>query len=68
MKKSQLIDLLGSQAELGRVVGVQRAAVGQWPETIPPRLANEIAGALLIRGRVQYKNLVKLFPEFKVGE
>lgn len=67
MKKSQVVDLLGSQAELSRVVGVTRASVCDWPENMGRRLANEIAGALLAKGRITYKALVKRWPEYKGG-
>jgi hypothetical protein len=36
MKTDQAIKLAGTSAELARLLGVSRAAISQWPETVPP--------------------------------
>ena len=39
-----------SLAALGRLLGITRQAVCQWPDPLPPRLCDELRGAALRMG------------------
>lgn len=42
MKKSDVIKFFGTQAEVARVLGINRAAVSAWGERVPPLRALQI--------------------------
>ncbi len=47
MLKRTAFELLGGSAsEVARHVGVSVSAVGQWPEELPPRIADRVLAAL----------------------
>jgi DNA-binding transcriptional regulator YdaS (Cro superfamily) len=51
MTKADAIKLLGGpkgqQRQLAEAVGVSDSAVSQWPETLPPRLADRVIAAAM---------------------
>lgn len=47
MTKTEAINLLGgSAAAVAAAVGVSTQAVSQWPEELPPRIADRVQAAL----------------------
>lgn len=47
MNKSQAIELLGGTASAAaHAIGVTASAVAQWPEVLPPRIADRVQAAL----------------------
>lgn len=54
MKKSDALKLLGGpeglQKTLAEAVGVSESAVSQWPEQLPPRIADRVIAAAARRG------------------
>ena len=50
MNKQKAIDLLGgTPAKAAAEIGVTPSAVSQWPEELPPRLADRVLAALARR-------------------
>ena len=53
MKKKEVIDYFGSQSATAKALGITRQAVNQWPEMVPPAIAEAIErlsnGALKLR-------------------
>ena len=47
MTKTQAIGLFRTGKALADALGITPSAVYQWPEDLPPRLADEIVGAAL---------------------
>lgn len=47
MTKTQAIAIFRTGKLLADALGITRSAVSQWPEELPPRLADEIIGAAL---------------------
>ena len=46
MKKHQAIDLLGGTvAKAAEAIGINSQAISQWPEELPPRLADRVIAA-----------------------
>lgn len=57
MIKSQAIELLGGTATAAaQAIGVTASAVTQWPEVLPPRIADRVQAALW---RMQQQDLRK---------
>lgn len=50
MKKTEAIDLFGSQSAIARALGVSRGYVSQWPAVLPDRLADRVTGAAVRLG------------------
>ena len=51
MDKKQAIDLLGGTvADVAKAIGVNSQAISQWPEHLPPRLADRVLAACLRSG------------------
>lgn len=47
MKKSRAIELLGgTPTAVAEAIGVSHSAVSQWPEELPPRIADRVLAAL----------------------
>lgn len=47
MTKTEAINLLGgTSAALARAVGITPASVSEWPEVLPPRIADRVQAAL----------------------
>jgi len=46
MEKKEIIKFFGSVTEAARVVGVSHVAVVQWPDVLPPRIADRVIGAM----------------------
>lgn len=47
MTKTEAINLLGgTSAALARAVGITPASVSEWPEELPPRIADRVQAAL----------------------
>lgn len=42
-----MIRLVGSGAELARMMGCSKSYVSKWPEVLPQKIADRIVGALL---------------------
>ncbi|MFK5950902.1 MAG: Cro/CI family transcriptional regulator [Methylococcales bacterium] len=57
--KTKAIELFGSQAELGRALGITRSAIGQWPEIFNHRQINEVLGAAIREGLIRSKQIKK---------
>lgn len=58
--KTEAAELWGSQAELGRALGLTRQAIAAWPEELNERQQNEVLGAAIRAGKVNVKvNLVR---------
>lgn len=51
LTKSQAIGIFGSQAEIGRALGISRSAVSLWPEALDQRKSDEIVGAATRLGK-----------------
>lgn len=47
MTKTEAIAIFRTGKLLADALGITRSAVSQWPEELPPRLADEIIGAAL---------------------
>lgn len=46
MKKNEAIEMLGGSAtQAAHSLGITPAAVAQWPEDLPPRIADRVRGA-----------------------
>lgn len=46
LKEEAIRRLGGSPSAVARAVGISTAAVSQWPETLPPRIADRVIAAL----------------------
>lgn len=45
MKKNEAIKMLGGSAtQVAHAIGITPAAVAQWPEDLPPRIADRVRG------------------------
>lgn len=52
MTKQQAIDIFGGTgADLGRAVGLTRARISQWPETLEQRETDLVVGAAIRLGK-----------------
>jgi hypothetical protein len=61
MLKSRAIELLGgSVASVAEAVGVTVQAISQWPDELPPRIADRVLAAL---ARKKYPELVSGEPK-----
>jgi hypothetical protein len=48
MQKSKAIELLGGNTTAAaKAIGISYQAVNQWPDVLPPRIADRVAAALL---------------------
>lgn len=45
--KSEVISFFGTQVNLANFLGIARESIWKWPEELPQRIVNEIAGAIL---------------------
>ena len=45
LTKQQAIETFGSQAEIGRALGVSRGAISLWPDQLSQRQTDELVGA-----------------------
>jgi len=50
MNKQKAIEMFGTQAELARVIGCGRAAVNNWPDPLPSRIADRVIAACVRAG------------------
>ena len=51
MQKSKAIDVLGgSVATAAELIGISSQAISQWPEDLPPRLADRVIAACIRAG------------------
>lgn len=47
MKKTEALDLLGgTPAAVARAIGITPSAVSQWPDDLPPTIADRVQAAL----------------------
>ncbi len=51
MDKQSVIKLFGNGAAVGRAVGCTKGAVCNWPDPLPPRIADRVIAALVRAGR-----------------
>ena len=66
MKKTQAIELLGgSVGSAAKSIGINSQAISQWPDTLPPRLADRVIAALARDGKPIPAELVKVLPALK---
>ena len=66
MKKTQAIELLGgSVGSAAKSIGINSQAISQWPDTLPPRLADRVIAALARDGKPIPAELVKVMPALK---
>ena len=66
MKKTQAIELLGgSVGSAAKSIGINSQAISQWPDTLPPRLADRVIAALAREGKPIPAELVKVLPALK---
>ena len=60
MDKRQAIDELGGTiAQAAAAIGISAQAVSDWPDTLPPRIADRVQAALyrrIVQGRDQLEN------------
>ena len=62
MKKQEAIDLLGGTiADVARAVGTTHSAICQWPDVLPPRLADRVIAACA-RGGIAIPNELLTAP------
>jgi hypothetical protein len=59
MDKKLIIQFFGSVTEVARVVGVSHAAVVQWPDDLPKRIADRVIGAMHRQGKKVPKEWLK---------
>lgn len=57
MKKADAIQYFGSQAALGKAVGVSQAAISKWPDDVPKLRAYQIES--LTNGELKAEEVVK---------
>jgi len=50
MKKAKAIKLFGTQVALARAIGIGKAAVSDWPDPLPPRIADRVIAACVRKG------------------
>jgi DNA-binding transcriptional regulator YdaS (Cro superfamily) len=66
MLKSEALAVLGPRpSDLARAIGVTPSAVSQWPEELPPRIADRVVAA--IARRVQQQPFVDQMPSATVA-
>lgn len=66
MKKTHAIELLGgSVGSAAKSIGINSQAISQWPDTLPPRLADRVIAALAREGKPIPAELVKVLPALK---
>lgn len=66
MKKTHAIELLGgSVGAAAKSIGINSQAISQWPDTLPPRLADRVIAALAREGKPIPAELVKVLPALK---
>jgi hypothetical protein len=46
MLKTKAIDLLGGIPAAANAIGITAQAIGQWPDVLPPRIADRVQAAL----------------------
>jgi transcriptional repressor of cell division inhibition gene dicB len=51
LTKQQAIAIFRTQGELARALGITTSAVGQWPDVLDQRKADEVVGAALRLGK-----------------
>lgn len=62
MKKHQALDLLGGTvAKAAEAIGINSQAISQWPEELPPRLADRVIAACA-RGGIAIPNELLTAP------
>ena len=66
MEKTRAIELLGgSVGSAAKSIGINSQAISQWPDTLPPRLADRVIAALAREGKPIPAELVKVLPALK---
>ena len=66
MEKKRAIELLGgSVGSAAKSIGINSQAISQWPDTLPPRLADRVIAALAREGKPIPAELVKVLPALK---
>lgn len=51
MLKDDAISALGGVGSAARAIGISKAAVAQWPDTLPLRLADRVIAAMVRQGK-----------------
>jgi hypothetical protein len=51
LTKLQAIEMFGSQAEIGRALGISRSAISLWPDVLDQRKTDELVGAATRLGK-----------------
>lgn len=60
MEKIKAIELLGGTvAKAADAIGINSQAISQWPETLPPRLADRVIAACVRSGIAVPRELAK---------
>ena len=63
MQKKQAIELLGgTTSKAAEAIGITSPAITQWPDELPPRLADRVLAACLRMGRKVPKELLQAAP------
>lgn len=52
MEKSRAIEHFGSVLSLAQAIGIQHQAVYDWPDTLPPRIADRVLAAVVRSGQI----------------
>jgi len=50
MQKNATIKFFGTQANLARLIGCSRWAIGKWPDPLPRRIADRVIAACVRKG------------------
>jgi len=50
MDKQKAIELFGTQVALAAAVGIGKSAVSDWPDPLPPRIADRVIAACVRKG------------------
>lgn len=54
MRKSEALQLFGTQTRLAEALGLGRSAISQWPDLLPQRQADQVLGAALRLGLLKH--------------
>jgi hypothetical protein len=51
MRKDSAVDFFGGVAETAQAIGISSQAVSDWPDELPPRIADRVIAAAVRMGR-----------------
>ena len=58
MKKQEALDLFGGSAALADAIGITQQAIYEWPEVLPPRIADRVIAACVRTNREVPQSLI----------